>query len=234
MVYLNQQKGIYAKDIQGASSNQDIFIYDHASEKEQKQLEIQKEEANKLQQLHQDIFVRNQQLKRLEKKLKEIDEDKKYDQQLQAEVLNRLDVLDEHTNNKNKQLKDVFAMYEMAKEETQEMKHNQEAFHAKLEKIEITNENISRTMEKQDTRLDEIQHQINQKEEAYTELYERLDKQEAWLEKLMRQVHDLRSIIYERADEIINKVEKSIQLFGGKWNIVQRNDEKLSKESVEK
>jgi len=65
-------------------------------------------------------------------------------------------------------------------------------------------------------------------------LHERLDKQEAWLEKLIRQVHDLRGIIYERTDEVIKKVEKSIQLFGSKWNVVRRTDSESSKETIKK
>ncbi len=228
MVYLNQQKPIYAEKIQGASSNQEIFTYKHASEQERKQLEMQRESAELLRGLQREVYAKKQQLKRMEKSLKEIDKNKKHNQQLQEKIVHRLDLLDDHAEAKNKQWLDVLATQEMAKQEAKDFKDNQILMQAKLEKIERENKNNA---EKQQNKLDEIYHQTKQREEAFTKLHERLDKHEAWLEKLMRQVHDLRGIIYERADEIIKKLEKSMHLFGSKWSMMQRNDTTSSKET---
>lgn len=234
MVYLNQQKRIYADDVKGASSNQETFIYAHASEREQKQLEMQRESTEVLQQLQRDVFAKNQQLERIAKRLKEMDKNKKHQQQTQEKVLNRLDQLDENAKNKNGQLAQVLTIQKKTEAETDDIKNNQASIHAKLEKIDEVNETISKKIEEQGNKLDEIYNQTNQREEDLTLLHERIDTQEAWIEKLMRQVHDLRGIIYERTDEMIKKIEKSIQLFGGKWNVVQRDDTKSPKETLKK
>ncbi|GIO24616.1 hypothetical protein J11TS1_31970 [Oceanobacillus sp. J11TS1] len=234
MVYLNQQKRIYANDIKGASSNQEVFIYAHASEREQKQLEMQRESKEALQQLQRDVFAKNQQLERIARRLKEIDKNKKDHQQTQEKVLKQLDSLRENTRNESKQLAQVLAEQENAKAEVKEIKSNQTTIDAKLEKLDKVNETIFNKVDDQANKLDDIHRQTNQREEDLTLLYERLDKHEAWLEKLIRQMHDLRGIMYERADEIIKRVEKGIQLFGSKWNVVQRNEAKSTKEPLKK
>ncbi|GGP09925.1 hypothetical protein [Oceanobacillus neutriphilus] len=234
MVYLNRQKRIYADDIKGASSNQETFIYAHANEREQKQLEMQRESTEVLQQLQRDVFAKNQQLERIAKRLKEMDKNRKSHQQVQEKVLDRLDLLDENSKNESGQLAQVLAIQKKAETETGDIKNNQASIHVKLEKMEDINEIISKKVEEQGNKLEEIYNQTGQREEELTLLHERIDTQEAWLEKLMRQVHDLRGIIYERADEVIKKIEKSIQLFGGKWNVVHREDTKSSKETLKK
>lgn len=234
MVYLNRQKRIYADDIKGASSNQETFIYAHASEREQKQLEMQRESTEVLQQLQRDVFAKNQQLERIAKRLKEMDKNRKNHQQVQEKVLDRLDLLDENSRSESGQLAQVLAIQKKAEAETDDIKNNQASIHVKLEKIEDVNAIISKKVEEQGNKLEEIYNQTGQREEELTLLHERIDTQEAWLEKLMRQVHDLRGIIYERADEVIKKIEKSIQLFGGKWNVVHREDTKSSKETLKK
>lgn len=234
MVYLNQEERIYAEDIKGASSNQEMFVYAHATEREQKQLEMQKESKEVLQQLQRDVFAKNQQLERIAKRLKEMDKNKKDQQQVQEKVLKRLDALDENTKNDSKLLTEVLTLHESAKAEAKDIKDNQASIHTKLEKIDTINETISKKMENQENKLEEMHRQANQREEDLALVHDRIDKQEAWLEKLMRQVHELRGIIYERADEVIKKVEKSIQLFGSKWNVVQRSETNSSKETVEK
>lgn len=231
MVYLNRQERIYTDDIKGASSNQEMFVYAHASEREQKQLEMQRESAEVLKQLQRDTFAKNQQLERIAKRLKEMDKNKKHQQEVQEKVLKRLNLLDENANNERKQLDQILAIQERTKAERDEMKANQASIQVKLEKIDEVNETITKKVEEQGNKLDDI---YNQKGEELTVLHERLDKQEAWLEKVMRQVHDLRGIIYERADEVIKKLEKSIQLFGGKWNVIQKDDTKSSKETLKK
>ncbi|WP_040978083.1 hypothetical protein [Oceanobacillus jeddahense] len=231
MVYLNRQERIYTDDIKGASSNQEMFVYAHASEREQKQLEMQRESAEVLQQLQRDTFAKNQQLERIAKRLKEMDKNKKHQQEVQEKVLKRLNLLDENANSERKQLDQILAIQERTKAERDEMKANQASILVKLEKIDEVNETMTKKVEEQGNKLDDI---YNQKGEELTVLHERLDKQEAWLEKVMRQVHDLRGIIYERADEVIKKLEKSIQLFGGKWNVIQKDDTKSSKETLKK
>ncbi|MCT1901357.1 hypothetical protein [Oceanobacillus sojae] len=234
MVYLNQQKRIYADDIKGVSSNQETFIYAHASEREQKQLEMQRESTEVLQQLQRDVFAKNQQLERIAKRLKEMDKNKKHQQQVQEKVLDRLELLDENAKNKSGQLEQILAVQKKAQKETDDMKNKQASIHGKLEKIDEVNETISKKVEEQGNKINEIYNQTSQREEELKALHERIDTQEAWLEKLMRQVHDLRGIIYERADEVIKKIEKSIQLFGGKWNVVHREDKKPSEETLKK
>ncbi len=231
MVYLNRQKRIYAEDIKGASSNQEMFVYAHASEREQKQLEMQRASAEVLEQLQRDTFAKNQQLERIARRLKEMDKNKKHQQQVQEKVLNRLNVLDENIKGESRQLDQVLAIQESAKAEGNKIKADQTAIHAKLEKIDEVNKTITKKVAEQGNKLDEMYHQ---REEAFTVLHERLDTQEALLEKLMRQVHNLRGIIYERADEVIKKIENSIQLFGNKWNVVRRNDTESSKETLKK
>jgi len=231
MVYLNQEKHIYAEDIKGASPNQETFVYEYASEREQKQLEMQRESVEVLQQLQRDTFAKNQQLERIAKRLKEMDKNKKDQQQMQEKVFNRLDVLDENIKKENKQLNQIIAAQESAKAQGDDVKANQASIHAKLEKIAEVNETVKKKIEKQENKQEEVE---NQRKEELTVLHERLDKQEAWLEKLIRQVHDLRGIIYERADEVIKKVEKSIQLFGSKWNVARRTDSESSKETIKK
>ncbi|MFD1064666.1 hypothetical protein [Oceanobacillus locisalsi] len=234
MVYLNQQKRIYAEDIKGVSPNQETFVYAHASEREQKQLEMQKESAEVLQQLQRDVFAKNQQLERIAKRLTEMDKNKKYQQQGQEKVLQQLDGLDEQIRNENRQIIEIMTIQKSTKSEAAGMQQNQLAMQEKLEKIDAAQASILSKMEKQEQVLADIQHQSDQKEQDMVLLQERVEKQEAWLDKLLRQVQDLRGIIYERADEIIQKVENSIQLFGSKWNVIQRNDTKSSKETIKK
>ncbi|WP_080872159.1 hypothetical protein [Oceanobacillus timonensis] len=234
MVYLNQQKRIYAEDIKGSSSNQEMFVYAYARERDEKQLEMQKESAEVLQQLQRDMFAKNQQLERIAKRLTEMDKNKQHLQQGQEKVLQHLDVLDGNIRNETRQLTEMRTEQENAKSETDDMQHNQLVMQEKLEKMDTAQTAMLNKMEKQEQILEEMQHQSNQKDKNMVLLQERMEKQEAWLDKLMRQMQDLRGIIYERADEIIKKVENSIQLFGNKWNVVQRNDTKSPKETLKK
>lgn len=227
MVYVNEKKSIYTEDIKGTSSNQEMFVYEHESEKEQRQLQMQQELTDTLQQLQRDVFAKNQQLERIAKRIQEMDKNKNHHQHVQEKVLKQLDLLGEHTKNDSEQLAQVISMQVEKKREMDYIKKNQVSMHSKLEKLEKANEVFSE-------KVDDMNRQANQREEDLTLFHERLDKQEAWLEKLMRQMQDLRGIIYERADEVIKKMEKSIQLFGSKWNVVHRNEQKASKETMKK
>ncbi|MFC4661533.1 hypothetical protein [Oceanobacillus aidingensis] len=176
MVYLNQEKHIYAEDIKGASSNQETFVYEYASEREQKQLEMQRESVEVLQQLQRDTFAKNQQLERIAKRLKEMDKNEKDQQQMQEKVFNRLDVLDKNIKKENKQLNQIIAAQESAKEEEDGFKANQALIQVKLEKIDEVSEAVKKKVEEQGNKLDEMD---NQRKEELAVLHERLDKQEA-------------------------------------------------------
>lgn len=77
--------------------------------------------------------------------------------------------------------------------------------------------------------------QISKQEEFELEVIERLDKQEAITEKLMRKMDDFRSILYERTSFITDKIEKGYHSTSAYLHkmIPERKPVSISKEKQE-
>jgi len=70
---------------------------------------------------------------------------------------------------------------------------------------------MSLQLEKQEERYDEIAKQLEVQEVFHSTVMERLDVQEALTQKLIRQLENLRTVVYERASFISQRVEENFK-----------------------
>ena len=134
----------------------------------------------------------------------------------------------------DQQLTELVTTQKVSLQETIAIQQKHEEMNNKMETMTKKQEHLTQAVTVQNQKLEKSALQTEQQRQVFNEINERLDSQEAWLEKLFRQIQDLRGIIYERADELIKKMEKNLQLFSGKWNVMQRNDTKSTKETIKK
>ena len=72
------------------------------------------------------------------------------------------------------------------------------------------NESIAEQTRKQEELYEEFSNKLNLQEVYHNTVMERLDQQEGLIKKLSGELDHLRSVIYERASHIIEKVESNI------------------------
>lgn len=81
-----------------------------------------------------------------------------------------------------------------------------------LGNFDVINEHFSKSMAAQNTNHEQLEKQIIILENAQTALLSRFERQEGLLEKIVRQVDHIRSVIFERSHFIVGKIEKMNKL----------------------
>lgn len=81
-----------------------------------------------------------------------------------------------------------------------------------LGNFDVINEHFSKSMAAQNTNYEQLEQQIIKLENAQAALLSRFDRQEGLIEKVVRQVDHIRSVIFERSHFIVGKIEKMNKL----------------------
>lgn len=79
----------------------------------------------------------------------------------------------------------------------------------RLEEVAVVNEAIATEVNEQLVEQKQLSEQLVKQEEAHDVLFERIDKQEGLTEKLLGQMDQLRSILFERSTMLAEKIEGS-------------------------
>lgn len=83
----------------------------------------------------------------------------------------------------------------------------------RLEQLGGSHEEVMNKMDEQHTLQQTMANQVSAIEETQKELVDRVEGQEGVMDKLMRQVNHLRSILYERTNFLEEKMEKAYEYF---------------------
>lgn len=119
-------------------------------------------------------------------------------------LLSRLNVLEETTNALMEKLESDGLI-------TQAILDQQSRHETTLkELVAKENESIAEQTRKQEELYEEFSNKLNLQEVYHNTVMERLDQQEGLIKKLSGELDHLRSVIYERASHIIEKVESNI------------------------
>lgn len=115
----------------------------------------------------------------------------------QKEIVNRIDVLDDEYKEIVTILKDYSAM--------------NEALISRLETVAMTKEKLEEQIQANSEHNQQLVNQMTFIEEAQKDVLDRVDNNEGLIEKVMRQIDHLRSILFERTNDLEEKLEKVLQ-----------------------
>lgn len=130
--------------------------------------------------------------------------------QFHVQVINRLNELDAQHKRVESMLNNETTLKEEFKKEMNRMIASHEIFITeKLNQFHKSHENLSNEL----THLHKWQRTASEKViEAQLDMNDRLERQEALMEKVTRQLTLLRSILYERTHDLAEKIEESYEL----------------------
>lgn len=207
---------LYKEDDVKNMNNQATFRSDaftEAAEKQRHAFNLLNEKHAELQnQLHKHKRTQTDRWNYAGKQLEEIMENQLQQNQFENNVLasiQRLGQLNEELQN-----------------DLNEKRQLNEELVGKIERLNLSNSVISERLEKvdkdqvlllskMDTQIEKQKHfaiTLDEQTVAQSEISERLEKQEGFLEKLAHQLNFLRSVIFERSHFITEKIDNSYQL----------------------
>ena len=82
----------------------------------------------------------------------------------------------------------------------------------RLDKFDADQEKLLAKMDEQIEKQDQFSYSLEEQKIAQTELVDRIEQHEGLIEKMMRQIDFLRTVIFERSHFIAEKIDKSYQL----------------------
>ena len=82
----------------------------------------------------------------------------------------------------------------------------------RLDKFDADQEKLLAKMDEQIEKQDQFSYSLEEQKIAQTELVDRIEQHEGLIEKMMRQLDFLRTVIFERSHFIAEKIDKSYQL----------------------
>ncbi|MFL0506234.1 hypothetical protein ACH0B5_10825 [Ureibacillus sp. 179-F W5.1 NHS] len=115
----------------------------------------------------------------------------------QKEIVSRIDVLNDEYKEIVTILKDYSAI--------------NEALITRLETVAMTKEKLEEQIQAHSEHNQQLVHQMTFIEEAQKDVLDRVDNNEGLIEKVMRQIDHLRSILFERTNDLEEKIEKVLQ-----------------------
>lgn len=217
-IYFNDEEHPYIfkteEEIDG--QNQSIAKYDYWSDLIEEQKRVQSKIDQSLKGLNHKIEQQEHaQQQRWRKIYYKMNEQRKFNEKrkgFEDHVKNWL----ENIESKNERLQIMLNEDSQLKQDILEKLHNlkqtQQDIENRLEKQEATIEDFLADLREHHEFQKDMGIQISKQEERHQELLDRLDNQEALTEKVLRQVTNLRSIIFERAGHLAEKIENGYQL----------------------
>ncbi|VEF46739.1 Uncharacterised protein [Bacillus freudenreichii] len=156
--------------------------------------------------------VRKNQWKKISYQLKDLRRYDRKQDEVHENVKEHLTGIDE----KNRRLEEMLEQETLFKKEVMEqllqVGGTNEEIEKRLKSVEAANAELLTKLNDQQEFQREMTEQISKQEERHQEVIGRLDNQEAITEKILRQVINIRSILFERANYLAEKIENSYQL----------------------
>lgn len=197
-------------------SNQELFQHDYFSEMMAKQKQTFENLAKAMQELKkknsQQVRLQNGQwqniglqLNDLKEKLLEHDDHEK----VMADWLKKLQ--EEHRQLHTNVTEEHITKQKLH-EEIQAIRQETQAIIQQLQEFKTANEKLTSQMTEQVEVQKHVSDQIEKQAHTQQEVLERMDKQEAMAEKMLRQLDQIRFVIYERASNLVDKIENGYKL----------------------
>lgn len=213
-LYINENKlNIYRNGAELEGNNQDVFIYNHASEMVKEQARFNHSIQSHIQSIK--TLIDNQHVEEerkwlnVEGQLKTLEQFNKKQVVMEQELLDQLTKLEMEQSATRNQLEKGRLKETELQEKWSRMSSNHQQLLQKLENISKENEQLSNSVNKQLEMQESIMNQLDSQEEANKKFEKRLDSQEALTAKVMRQLDYFRSILFERTNYLSDKIEEA-------------------------
>lgn len=132
--------------------------------------------------------------------------------QFEHKAIDALERLDLKQVELQKILESKKAINEELVEQINLLKQSNVEIAERLDKFDTDQEMLLMKMDVQIAKQDQFSHSLEEQKATQTEIVERIEKHEGLIDKMMRQMDFLRSVIFERAHFLAGKIDNSYQL----------------------
>lgn len=156
--------------------------------------------------------ARRNQWKKISYQLKDLQRINRRHEEAHAEVKSQVAEMDERAKSLEELLQQEKLFKQEVMEELQRVSKTNEEIEQRLTTAEALNKELLSKLNEQYELQKEMSGQMLQHEDQHQDIVTRLEKQEAVTDKILRQVTHIRSILFERAHFLAEKIEDSYQL----------------------
>ena len=132
--------------------------------------------------------------------------------QFEQEAIETLENLDRKHMELQKVIEDKQKMNDELVEQINMLSQSNAEIAQRLDKFDTDQEKLLTKMDAQMEKQDQFSLSLEEQKTVQTEIAERIEQHEGLIEKMMRQMDFLRSVIFERSHFIAEKIDKSYQL----------------------
>ena len=199
-----------------AERNQAIYRTDSLSEamKEQKKsFDMMNEKYSDMEkQLQRQRRIQSDRWKTTGMRFEEILDYQSQHRQFEQEAIETLERLDRKHKDLQKILDNKRRMNEELVEQINMLNQSNNEIAERLNKFDADQEKLLSKMDEQIVKQDQFSLSLEEQKINQTEIVERIEQQEGLLDKMMRQLDFLKSVVFERSHFIAEKIDKSYQL----------------------
>lgn len=199
-----------------AERNQTIYRTDSLSEamKEQKKsFDMMNEKYSEMEkQLQKQRRIQSDRWRTTGIRFDEILDHQSQHRQFEQEAIETLERLDQKHKELQRMLENKRKMNEQLVEQINMLNQSNAEIAERLDKFDADQEKLLTKMDAQIEKQDQFSLAMEEQKTAQIEIAERIEQQEGLIEKMMRQMDFLRSVIFERSHFIAEKIDKSYQL----------------------
>ncbi|MCM3710144.1 hypothetical protein [Sporosarcina luteola] len=199
-----------------AERNQSIYRTDSLSEamiEQKRSFDMMNEKYGEMEkQLQKQRRVQSDRWKTTGIRFEEILDHQSQQRQFEQEAIGTLERLDRKHIELQKLLESKRKMNEDLVEQINMLSHSNAEIAERLEKFDIDQEKLLTKMDAQLEKQDQFSHSLEEQQALQTQLAERIEQHEGLIDKMIRQMDFLKSVIFERTHFIAEKIDKSYQL----------------------
>ncbi|MFS0688324.1 hypothetical protein AB1K89_03605 [Sporosarcina sp. 179-K 8C2 HS] len=199
-----------------AERNQAIYRTDSLSEamKEQKiAFDTMNEKYSEMEkQLQNQRRIQSVRWKSTGRRFDEILDYQSQHRQFEREAMETLERLDRKHIELQKMIENKRRMNEELVEQINMLTQSNAEIAERLENFDIVQEKLLTKMDAQIEKQDQFSLSLEEQKTAQNEIVERIEQHEGLIEKMVRQMDFLRSVIFERSHFLAEKIDKSYQL----------------------
>lgn len=199
-----------------AERNQAIYRTDSLSEsmKEQKKsFDMMNEKYSEMEkQLQKQRRIQSDRWRTTGIRFEEILDHQSQQRQFEQEAIGTLERLDRKHRELQKMLESKRKMNENLVEQINLLNQSNAEIAERLEKFDTDQEKLLTKMDAQLEKQDQFSLSLEEQKMAQTQMAERIEQHEGLIDKMIRQMDFLRSVIFERSVFIAEKIDKSYQL----------------------
>lgn len=213
-LFINMDKhpDVYKNNGRIIESNQVFFKKNHLSELVEEQRNANETLQQSFNEL-KDLFEKQgnkqaNQWKYFGNRLYELKKGNLQHEKVESHVMEWLMKLDEKNSILQMTLENELIIKNEFMDHMNNINHSNQEVVNRLTKVGFSNEQLDIKVNEQLDLQKQMSQKISQQEETQNEVLKRLDNQEALTEKISRQIDNFRSILFERTNFLVEKIEK--------------------------